>query len=243
MRKIHDILEDFLHFPETDIAGLLGGRRPLIIAPHPDDESLGCGGLIAASCDAGMAPVVVILTDGAASHPGSHAYPPESLRMLREQEARCAVDLLGLPPQNLHFFRVPDTTLPEAGPMFDDHVARLGEIGHIYDCGAVLAPWLGDTHCDHQSAAIIATAVSAEHGWALLSYPIWGWLREGEDFFDEPRQQGWKLQISQQVLRKIKAIAAHRSQFGGLIQDSQAGFKLPDELLRVFTQNFEIYVT
>lgn len=47
MRRISGILEDFLHFLEIDISGLLAGRRPLILAPHLDDESLGCGGLIA----------------------------------------------------------------------------------------------------------------------------------------------------------------------------------------------------
>jgi LmbE family N-acetylglucosaminyl deacetylase len=243
MRKISDILEDFRQFPETDIAGLLGGLRPLIIAPHPDDESLGCGGLIAASCDAGVAPVVVVLTDGAGSHPGSRAYPPERLLELREQEAKRAVNVLGLPLRNLYFLRAPDTKLPEAGQVFDDHVSRLGEIGRSHDCGAVVAPWLGDPHCDHQAAAIMATNVSVEHDWALLSYPVWGWLREGEDLFDEPRKRGWKLQISGQMPRKQQAIAAHRSQYGGLIEDSLAGFKLPDELLRVFSQNFEIYIT
>jgi LmbE family N-acetylglucosaminyl deacetylase len=242
MRKISVILESFLGFPDIDIAGLLGGRRPLILAPHPDDESLGCGGLIAAACDAGLAPVVAILTDGAASHPGSQQYPPKKLRALREREALRATKSLGLPQQNLYFLRAPDARLPSIGPEFENYVGRLGEIGHIHGCGIVLAPWLGDPHCDHQTAAVMAAALSEQSGWTLVSYPVWGWLREGEQLFDEPRQQGWKLEISSQMARKQQALAAYQSQYGALIQDSPAGFKLPEDLLRVFARDFEVYI-
>jgi LmbE family N-acetylglucosaminyl deacetylase len=243
MRRISSIREDFKCFPQTDITGLLAGRRPLLLAPHPDDESLGCGGLIAAACEVGIAPVVVILTDGAASHPDSPSYPRAKLRALREQEARRAVTSLGLPLQNLHFMRAPDTRLPAAGPAFEAYVGRLGVIGRSHGCGLVLAPWKGDPHCDHETAAFMAARVSADTGWALLSYPVWGWLRAGEDLFDEPRREGWRLEISPQMTRKQQAIAAHRSQYGGLIRDSPAGFTLPPELLRVFTWNFEVYIS
>ena len=243
MRRISSIREDFLRFPETDITGLLAGRGALLLAPHPDDESLGCGGLIAAACDAGSPPVVVILTDGAASHPGSRSYPPQKLRALREQEAQRAVTCLGLPPQNLYFLRAADTGLPGEGPAFEAYTHRLRQIGHAHGCRLVLAPWAGDPHCDHETAARMAARLCEDTGWALLSYPVWGWLRADEDVFDEPRRQGWRLKISLQMPRKQKAIAAHRSQYGGLIQDSPAGFTLPPELLRVFSRNFEIYIS
>jgi LmbE family N-acetylglucosaminyl deacetylase len=242
MRRISSIREDFLHFPQTDTVSLLAGRRPLLLAPHPDDESLGCGGLIAAACDAGLAPVVVILTDGAASHPNSRTYPPAKLRALREQEARCAMASLGLRLQNLHFMRAPDTRLPASGPVFDAYIGRLAAIGRSQGCSLVLAPWEGDPHCDHEATAFMAARIAADTGWVLLSYPVWGWLRAGEDLFDEPRRQGWRLEISSQMARKQQAIAAHRSQYGGLIQDSPAGFTLPPALLRVFTRNFEVYI-
>jgi LmbE family N-acetylglucosaminyl deacetylase len=242
MKKISAILEDFLNFPEIDIAGLLVGRRPLILAPHPDDESLGCGGIIAAACDAGLAPVVVILTVGAASHPGSKQYPPERFRALRELEAMQAARSLGLPEQNLYFLRAPDTRLPASGPEFENYVKPLGEVGCLHGCGIVLAPWLGDPHCDHETAAIMAATLSARHGWVIVSYLVWGWLRGGEDVFHEPRQHGWKLRISSELARKQQAIAAHQSQYGELIQDSPTGFKLPDDLLRVFARNFEVYI-
>jgi LmbE family N-acetylglucosaminyl deacetylase len=237
------IREDFLRLPETDIAGLLAGRRPLLLAPHPDDESLGCGGLIAAACDVGIAPVVVILTDGAASHPDSQAYPRAKLRVLREQEARRAVTLLSLPPQNLYFMRAADTSLPAAGAAFEAYVTQLGAIGGRHDCSLVLAPWQADPHCDHEAAALMGARLAADTGWALLSYPVWGWLRDGDEWFDEPRQHGWRLDISAHMARKWQAIAAHETQYGRLIQDSPGGFTLPPALLRIFARPFEIYIT
>lgn len=49
----------------------VGTRRLVIVAPHPDDETLGCGLLIAAAVRAGVRVAVIALTDGQASHPGS----------------------------------------------------------------------------------------------------------------------------------------------------------------------------
>jgi hypothetical protein len=69
MSKIGEILENFLELPEVGIVTFLGGRRQLVLALHPDGESLGCGGLIAAACNTGLVPAVVVLTNGAASHP------------------------------------------------------------------------------------------------------------------------------------------------------------------------------
>src|ERR1700712_4437889 len=86
--------------PVGNLSDVIGSGTCLILAPHPDDESLGCGGLIAACVAAGPPPIVVILTDGAGSH-HSPSYPPERLRAVREQEARQAVAHLGLPPDRI----------------------------------------------------------------------------------------------------------------------------------------------
>ncbi len=53
--------------------GIAAGAAPIVVlAPHPDDESLGCGALLAAAF-AGKGARVVCLTDGSGSHPGSRA--------------------------------------------------------------------------------------------------------------------------------------------------------------------------
>ena len=59
----------------------------LVIAPHPDDESLGCGGLLSMLAAAGRSLHIVFVTDGGASHPHSRTWSRSRLALQREQEA------------------------------------------------------------------------------------------------------------------------------------------------------------
>jgi len=241
MRSIAEILAAFDALPKADIHDVLQGQRAMILAPHADDESLGCGGLIAAACQAGLAPIVAILTDGAASHPGSRRFPPSRLRAVREAEAHRAVSRLGLPAKNLIFLRYPDTGMPKAGAAFEAACSNLALIASEGGCGLLLAPWHGDPHCDHQAAAGVAEALAALGRLRLLSYPVWGWLRDGADMVSETRG-GWRLDISEHLPAKQAAIAAHKSQYGDLIKDSPNGFRLPAALLAVFARPFEVFI-
>src|ERR1700733_997679 len=71
-------------------------RKILVVAPHPDDESLGCGGLISLSAQAGSSVYIVFVTDGAASHRNSTAWSPARLTAHRELKASRARACLGL---------------------------------------------------------------------------------------------------------------------------------------------------
>jgi hypothetical protein len=124
--------------PIGDLTEVIGAGNCLVLAPHPDDESLGCGGLIARCCIESRPPVVVILTDGSGSHPGSQDYPPQKLAALREQEVARATQALGLPTERLMFLREVDTQAPQAGPAFDHIVARLIAWLRAYDCSAIV---------------------------------------------------------------------------------------------------------
>jgi LmbE family N-acetylglucosaminyl deacetylase len=242
MRKISEILAAFNALPAANAETVLNGQRALILAPHADDESLACGGLIAAACEMGVAPIVAVLTDGSASHPGSRAYPPYRLGVVREAEVRDAVSRLGLPRGHLIFLRYKDTELPASGHDFEAACTNVEVIASRSGCQLLVAPWHGDPHCDHQAAALIADAVAMQRGLRLLSYPVWGWLRDGADLVSETRRAGWRLDISAHLLAKHKAIAAHASQYGDLITDSPNGFKLPSALLAVFARSFEVYI-
>ncbi len=239
MKTLAALLDGFLALPLADVETVLGGRRAVILAPHPDDESIGCGGLIAAACAAGLPPAVVIMTDGAASHPGSAAYPPARLAALREAEAAAAVALLGLPAENLFYLRHPDTGLAAAGAGALEQVLR---IAAMTQGGLIIAPWAGDPHCDHKAAAAIGAAAAACLNARLLSYPVWGWLQPGTARVGERRTGGWRLDISAHLAAKAAAVAAHRSQHHGLIKDSPNGFFLPDALLAISRRDFEVYI-
>ena len=96
MIRTEDVLRALERLPWRDRDEIVGAAPLLVLAPHPDDESLGCGGLIAESCARGRDVHVAILTDGTGSHPSSPSYPAPRLRALRQREALAAVEALGL---------------------------------------------------------------------------------------------------------------------------------------------------
>jgi LmbE family N-acetylglucosaminyl deacetylase len=184
----------------------------------------------------------VFLTDGGMSHPASKSFPPERLIGLRETEARTAANLLGLTPDRLIFLREPDTNAPHAGEAFARVVDTIVAVADRYDCSGILAPWRFDPHCDHEAAALIATEVARRMNIRHVSYPVWGWILPDHQLVDADRPAGWRLDIALHLGRKLRAVAAHRSQYGDLIQDDPTGFRLPADLLSVFANHFETFL-
>lgn len=228
--------------PLAPLATILGGRAPLVLAPHPDDESLGCGGLIAEACAQGLTPYVVIVTDGTGSHPNSCAYPAPRLAALREREARTAVAALGLPPERIGFLGLRDTAAPRAGPAFEAAVAAIVTTLRAARCGAILGPWRHDPHGDHAASHAMAAAAVRCADVAHLAYPVWGWTLPADALLDGSAPAGYRLDIARHLRAKRRAIAAHASQHGGVITDDPGGFALPPDLLAAFDRPFETFV-
>jgi LmbE family N-acetylglucosaminyl deacetylase len=227
--------------PIADLDCIAGTGSPMILAPHPDDESLGCGGLIAESCARGRPPVVVIMTDGTASHPSSLTYPPARLREVREKETTAALGALGLSSKRLYFLRLPDGGMPESGAAYDAAITKTKRIYNRHGCKTIFAPWFYDPHCDHQRTQLMARVVAIHFKAVLLSYPVWAWLLPTETIIEE-QIKGWRLDISAHLSTKRVAIQNHRSQYADLIADDPEGFILPRELLAVFDQPFEVFL-
>jgi LmbE family N-acetylglucosaminyl deacetylase len=236
-----DALQRMEALPFADLDEVAPGTS-LILAPHPDDESLGCGGLIAALCDAGRPPVVVCVTDGTGSHPGSKAYPPPQLKALREQELLSAVAILGLGKDRVRFLGLPDTRSPQMGPDFEQAVHDLTTLVRLSRVTTLFATWHHDPHCDHQASAVLAEAVARSCGIDRRLYPVWGWLLPANQTLPAETIHGFRLDITEGLHRKRQAIATHASQYSDLIIDDPDAFRLPAGLLAVFDRSFEVFL-
>jgi LmbE family N-acetylglucosaminyl deacetylase len=228
--------------PLVELEVVTGRAAALILAPHPDDESLGCGGLIAQACEAGWPPLVVVLTDGTGSHTRSRMYPPPRLRALREAETAQAVAALGLSADRVVFMRLKDSAAPHEGRDFEAAVARIGQLAASHACSAILAPWEHDPHGDHVAAHRMAVAVSRRAALRLVSFPVWGWTLPEDMDLPGSMPVGVRLDIARYLIAKRAAIAAHASQHGRIITDDPSGFRLPANLLATFEHPFETFL-
>lgn len=243
MIRAADALRSMANLSFGTLAAVTGNAPTLILAPHPDDETLGCGGLIAAASAAGYPPFVLVLTDGTGSHPNSQSYPPARLKAVREQEARDAVAILGLPAERIGFMGLRDTGAPSDGAALHEAAAAILSVVKAIGATTILAPWQHDPHCDHLAAHRMAVAVAADCGIRRLAYPVWGWTLPPETLLPGPAPQGMRLDIAEHMINKQRAIAAHATQYGGLIDDDPDGFQLPENLLSVFSRPYETFLT
>ncbi len=226
-------------WPVAEVGTITGGAA-MVLAPHPDDESLGCGGLIAESCRLGQPPLLVVLTDGAGSHPRSHAYPPERLRALREAETVAAAGCLGLDAARIVFLRLPDTAVPTSGPGFAAAVETLGRHIRRSACRTLVASWRCDPHCDHEAAAMLAAAAAREAGIPHWSYPVWGRTLPPDTPVDAAT--GVRLDVTRWRAAKREAIRCHRSQWAGVITDDPEGFQMQHDFMTLFDTPHELFM-
>lgn len=144
----------------------------VVFAPHPDDETLGCGGVVAKKIEAGADVRFVFVTDGSASH-GDHA-TPGALRERREAEALAAVAQLGGDAGRATFLRLPDGCAREHIPAIAACAASL--LG-TWQPECVLIPHRLDPTPDHAAVHAGVSAALRRHRRpvVVLEYPIWLW--------------------------------------------------------------------
>ena len=157
--------------------------RILVLAPHPDDESIACGGLLLAARAAGAARCVVIVTDGD-NNPWPQRWIEKRWRIdsaararwgaRRRAEAGAALDILGVDAGERHFLGLPDSGLT-ALLMRDGLSNRLrGEFERFRPTHVAL-PTLRDRHPDHSAVHVGARlALPTEAPPQLLAYAIHG---------------------------------------------------------------------
>lgn len=223
---------------------LLIGEAPLlVVSPHPDDEALGTGGLIAAARRAGRRVVVVMLTDGGGSHPNSRRYPHDRLVALRKAEASRSARELGVSRTDLIYLNLPDGNAPSEGPLFEQTVDALAAAVPAGGAVSVFVSWEHDPHHDHRAAALMARALCArDPRLKLWFYPIWGWHLAADAPIAAPSPEGCRIDIRPWLGAKRGAIAAHASQTTDLIDDDPHGFRFDDQTLAPFLGPYEYFI-
>ncbi|MBN2505253.1 MAG: PIG-L family deacetylase [Verrucomicrobia bacterium] len=171
----------------------------LVVAPHPDDETLGCGGTLCRHAAGGDRVVVVFLTSGEL---GLKHLPRERAWAIREREASAAARVLGVAA--VEFLRQPDWGVGGHGaaaarglrPVLERERPRL-----------VYVPHRKEWHPDHRAALPVLRA--ALRGGALgapevRAYEVWTPMARHDHVED----------ITAVMPRKLRALRAHRSQLG-----------------------------
>ncbi len=204
-------------------------RRAIVVAPHPDDETIGAFGLIRRLIKSGAYVSVVIVTDGAASHPASPSWPSERLKMARRRESVAALRLCGLPQGALTFLDYPDGALSSLSETECRRLCRRLAARPFPDL--VIRPSLEDSHPDHK-----AVASACVQAWPAkvfqATYSVWpaGQLR--------PAALRYPLGADQFI--KQAALRMYRTQTG-LITDDPDGFCIDRNLMRSFARLSESF--
>lgn len=195
----------------------------LVIAPHPDDEILGAGGIMAAARARGDAVAILILTDGARSDPG--ADPAELARLRRRESEAGLVALLDeVPP--LLFIDQPDGAFSSTA--VDMSVSALAEFLHDARPDTILVTDPADAHPDHKAAFGLATRlISAGCARTLKVMPV---SQRVDRVFDAKSYQ--EQRVAPFEARKAAAMKCHSSQTG-----SGSGFRLSPQVLAAFNRS------
>lgn len=204
------------------------GRRLVVVAPHPDDEVLACGGLLASLAGDANPGLLVSVTDGEGSHPGSLHWTPERLRRTREVESRTALTRLGLNLQRWDWQRL---HLPDAGVDPALLATALREL--IRPGDRVISTWRGDGHRDHEATALACGQVSRQCGARHYEAPVWAWHWALPGDPRLPWARARRLDLDEAALQcKREALQAHASQLEG--PDPVLGEQLRETLLQPF---------
>lgn len=145
--------------------------NPLILAPHPDDEVFGCGGLISRLISNGVTPYVVIMTGGGASHATCCGLPEEKLIQHRRQLTLNAAQILGLPENHVHFLDFKDGDILSK-PI--DEINRLKDLITEIKPSDIFIPHWGEGWRDHLAVAEIGKSL-ASAGCNIYEYCVWMW--------------------------------------------------------------------
>ncbi|CAO5190423.1 putative LmbE-like protein [Frankia sp. AiPs1] len=237
----------------TDVTTSMARSSCLVVAPHPDDETLGCAVAVIRKRAVGTPVTIVIVSDGSKAEPVT--LPPDELVEVREAETRRACAVLGVTETDVLFLGFPDS---ELGGSLDAIASRLAEIIRARRPAQILVPASCEGHPDHDATHDAATqaAAAAEFTGQLLEYTVWFWThwpwtrgygtrdRSANRLLFEPvrrLREGRPLLVDARGLRERqrRALAEHATQVG---TGDPGDVPVTGPLLATLRSRHEVYV-
>lgn len=194
-------------FPALDLAEC---PALMLVAPHPDDETLGFGATAATLRDRGVDVRVVSVSDGGGAVPGLSVQDRAALERDRRMELHQAAETLGLGAPIC--LGLPDGELASCEDELTRHLVELVAAGPAGTW--VAATWRGDGHPDHEAVGRAAADAVARTGSTLLEYPVWMWHWARPEDADVPWHRMSMAPVDRgAVARKRRASVAFQSQY------------------------------
>ena len=247
MDSVRQKVRSALRTVARDETAVSASRSALVLAPHPDDETLGCGATIRRKRAAGTPVHVLIVTDGRHSH-RSAALPPLELAELRRKEMAQAAERLGLADDAVSWAGFEDGAIDESAlvTLVTSLVQRLKPDELFATCA-------DEPHPDH--AAVGRAARRAAGNARVLEYPVWLWgswpLRRGDRLGSTLRAGGMVLRRSAvrvstagHLAGKMHALEAHASQLRRppMVPEEDEWACLPAGVLKAAAEEFELFI-
>ncbi len=178
---------------------MIDAERILVVAPHPDDEVVGCGGTLALAAARGALIQVVVVFDGALGDP-ERRFTDADYPARRQREAVRAGAHLGV--ERYTFWGLPEGHLASDAEL-DAGAARLAELVAEFEPDVILAPWAEDDHVDHRTVARAVERLAQRHAFTgeVWGFEVWSHLA--------PVQL---VDVSSVWADKVAALRAHESQ-------------------------------
>lgn len=158
------------------LALLFGTKLPeyekiLIISPHPDDEILGCGGLMANMVEENKKVLLVLLTKGENSHFDSPFISKDLLKEERVKLTQKAASKIKLPIENITFLDFKDGNINDK----DSEIIKLELLINSIKPDAVFVPYHFEGNKDHETTSIIVKSITKNTPIHLIEYCVWFW--------------------------------------------------------------------
>jgi N-acetylglucosamine malate deacetylase 1 len=210
-------------------------KSAMVFSPHQDDETFGCGGMIALKRENGVPVTVVFLTDGqGGGNPDLNI--TDEIIQVRKKEALNALNILGVEPSFIYFLDEQDGTLQDLqGGEKKKIIEQLANLLQAHKPEEVYVPHRKDCHIDHEATYDLVKEALNEVDLKveLLQYPIWLFWRAPLFIMLKLKDIAFAYRVSIESVqdKKKRAIESYRSQTASL----------PNAFVKRFSNSYEIF--